>query len=83
MNFKLGLIGSLIFFLVVKPSLLISQVILPQTVSDGMVLQRNTKVNIWGKASPLEKVTIRFKNNIYSTITGADGRCGKAQRAGA
>ena len=52
----------------------ICQVCLPHPISDGMVLQRNTKVNIWGWASPEEKVTIRFKGNSYSTVTGADGK---------
>ena len=74
MNLKLSLIVSFTFFLLLNSSLLICQVTLPQAVSDGMVLQRNTKVKIWGRASPLEKVTIRFKRNIYNTITGADGK---------
>ncbi|MFB9862482.1 sialate O-acetylesterase [Rufibacter immobilis] len=51
-----------------------SQVRLPQLVSDGMVLQRNAKTNIWGWASPGEKVTVSFKGKSYKAITGADGK---------
>src|SRR5476649_1086501 len=36
-----------------------AQVRLPKLVSDGMVLQRDAKVNIWGWASPGEKVDVK------------------------
>ncbi|GAA3983260.1 sialate O-acetylesterase [Mucilaginibacter dorajii] len=45
---------------------------LPQLVADGMVLQRNTSVNIWGWADADEKVTIRFQNRVYTIVTGKD-----------
>ncbi|MCW3091444.1 MAG: hypothetical protein JWP81_2513 [Ferruginibacter sp.] len=51
-----------------------SQVRLPRLVRDSMVLQRAAQVKIWGWASPNEKVTIRFQNKKYSTITGTDGK---------
>ncbi|MBF9252575.1 sialate O-acetylesterase [Pontibacter sp. 172403-2] len=47
---------------------------LPQLVSDGMVLQRNAKANVWGWADPGEKVTIKFKGKTYRATTGADGK---------
>lgn len=50
------------------------QVRLPKLVSDGMVLQRNAKVNIWGWASSGEKVTVRFKGKNYHATTGQDGK---------
>ncbi len=37
-----------------------AQVKLPALVSDNMVLQQNTKVNLWGWASPNEKINIRL-----------------------
>src|SRR5690606_17572017 len=46
---------------------------LPQFVSDSMVLQRDTKVKIWGWADANEKVRIRFKGKSYSTTANADG----------
>lgn len=51
-----------------------SQVRLPQLISDGMVLQRDTKINVWGWASPSEKVTLKFNGMTYKTVTGANGR---------
>ncbi|MDN3580734.1 sialate O-acetylesterase [Mucilaginibacter flavus] len=45
---------------------------LPQLVADGMVLQRNTSVNIWGWANVGEKIAIRFQNRVYHTVTGKD-----------
>jgi sialate O-acetylesterase len=46
---------------------------LPVLVSDGMVLQRNTKLIIWGWASPGEKVQIKFNKKSGSAITDTDG----------
>lgn len=51
-----------------------SQVRLPAIVSDGMILQRDTPLKIWGRASPGEKVTIQFDKKKYNTKTGADGK---------
>ncbi|WP_430438151.1 sialate O-acetylesterase [Pontibacter chitinilyticus] len=47
---------------------------LPQLVSDGMVLQRNAKTNIWGWADAGEKVTMKFKGKTYRATTGRDGK---------
>jgi len=44
-----------------------AQVRLPQLVSDGMILQRDVPVKIWGWASPAEKVTITL-NAQRSTL---------------
>lgn len=46
---------------------------LPRLVSDGMVLQRNTKVKIWGWAAMYEKVSIRFLDSTYQTATDSGG----------
>jgi sialate O-acetylesterase len=47
---------------------------LPALISDGMVLQRDNKINIWGWASKGEKITIKFIGKTYRTITDSDGR---------
>lgn len=47
---------------------------LPQLVSDGMVLQRNARTNVWGWADAGEKVTVRFKGKTYKATTGSDGK---------
>lgn len=42
-------------------------VTLPRLVSDGMVLQRDEPVKIWGWANPSEKVKIEFLGETYRT----------------
>lgn len=51
-----------------------TQIRLPAIVSDGMVLQRDTPLKIWGWASPGEKVIVQFDQKKYTTKTGADGK---------
>lgn len=51
-----------------------AEVILPHLISDGMVLQRNTPVNIWGWASPGERLSVTFRNKTYTATTGSDGK---------
>ncbi len=51
-----------------------SQIRLPKLVGDGMVLQRETPVNIWGWAAAGEKVTLRFNNLSFHTETLPDGK---------
>jgi sialate O-acetylesterase len=46
---------------------------LPILVSDGMVLQRDTKLMIWGWASPGEKVQVKFNKKTVSTVTDSEG----------
>lgn len=47
---------------------------LPRLVSDGMVLQRDVAVKIWGWADAGEKVTVNFDDKTYTAITGTDGK---------
>ena len=51
---------------------IVAQVKLPRLISDNMVLQRDTKLSIWGWATVGEKVTVRFKDKTYAATTGAD-----------
>lgn len=46
---------------------------LPALVSDGMVLQRNQKLKIWGYADAGEKVSVAFLNKSYTTIADKNG----------
>ncbi|NPA08358.1 MAG: sialate O-acetylesterase [Chlorobi bacterium] len=50
-----------------------AKVTLPNLVSDGMVLQRNQKLNIWGKADANEKVEVKFLNKSYKTTADQNG----------
>ena len=60
---------SALFYFLVQFSF--AQVRVPRLVSDGMVIQRETPVRIWGWAGPGEKVTVRFDGQVLSTT--ADG----------
>lgn len=50
-----------------------AQVRLPQLVRDSMILQRDTRIRIWGWAAANEKVTIRFNNRSYKATADKDG----------
>ncbi len=50
------------------------EVRLPALISDGMVLQRDSNVKIWGWADEGEKVKISFNGKTYDAITAADGK---------
>jgi sialate O-acetylesterase len=64
-------ITSLLLFIL--PLFLQANIKLPVLVSDGMVLQRDTRLIIWGWASPGEKVQIKLNKKTASTTTGSDG----------
>ncbi|MDF1559675.1 MAG: sialate O-acetylesterase [Bacteroidales bacterium] len=49
------------------------QVRLPRLISDGMVLQRDTELKIWGWASPGEKVTLEFIGQKYEVTADESG----------
>ncbi|MGK6341366.1 sialate O-acetylesterase [Chryseobacterium sp. DT-3] len=71
MNNKLNKILSLllcIFCIFIE-----AKIKLPALVSDGMVLQRNQKLNVWGQADAGEKVEIKFINKKYSTTADQAG----------
>jgi sialate O-acetylesterase len=65
------LLTILILFLL--PESVKADIRLPVLLSDGMVLQRDTKLIIWGWASPGEKIRIKFNKKTVSTITDTDG----------
>ena len=46
---------------------------LPSFFSNGMVLQRDTKVAVWGWGTPKERVTIEFKGKKATATVKADG----------
>ncbi|MDX1955289.1 MAG: sialate O-acetylesterase [Chitinophagaceae bacterium] len=65
-----------IFFLsllVVTLQPLCAQLRLPALVRDSMILQRDTKVRIWGWASPKEKVEVKVNGRTYTTRAQANG----------
>ncbi len=67
-----NLVLFICFFLI--PKAVFCEVKLPKLISDGMVLQREECVKIWGWALPHEKIKINFNGEEYNTTTG---ECGK------
>lgn len=51
-----------------------AEVRLPALFSDGMVLQREMPVRIWGWAAPGEPVTVRFADQSRRAVADASGR---------
>jgi sialate O-acetylesterase len=50
-----------------------ANVSLPDVISDGMVLQQNQRVPIWGKADASETVTVKFAGQSKTATARADG----------
>lgn len=62
---------ALLFILFSTPVL--SEVRLPKLISDGMILQREKPLKIWGWADSGEKIDIVFRNNSYPTSADSLG----------
>jgi sialate O-acetylesterase len=70
---KLLFTGLMLLFMAVAAT---AQLRLPKLVSNGMVLQRNTALTIWGWAAPGEKVQLHFtaiRQPVRPVITGSNG----------
>ena len=50
-----------------------SQLRLPKLISNGMVLQRETEVTIWGWANQEEKINVQFCDSTYQTKSNDKG----------
>lgn len=50
------------------------EVTLPHVISDGMVLQRDLPLPIWGWAAPGERITVTLGEQKLSTTADEDGR---------
>lgn len=61
-------------FMLTTCSLCFSQIRLPRLVSDGMVLQRDARVKIWGWAAAGEKVKLSFKQEAYNATADNTGK---------
>ncbi|NCD71015.1 sialate O-acetylesterase [Mucilaginibacter agri] len=63
----------LILCLLAYTALAKADIRLPALISDGMVLQRNTILNVWGWAQPGEKVEIKFAGKSIRVTTNGTG----------
>lgn len=67
----LAVLLSIGFFL---PRSGVAQLRVPRMVSDGMVLQRDMPLRIWGFASPGEKITVKFMGESAGGVTADNGK---------
>ncbi|RIV46421.1 sialate O-acetylesterase [Flagellimonas pelagia] len=66
-------------------SLGMGQIKLPKLIGDGVVLQRDSNIRLWGWASPNEKVELSFKGKKYQVVANKKGEWTidlKPQKAG-
>ncbi|MDR6943998.1 sialate O-acetylesterase [Mucilaginibacter pocheonensis] len=47
---------------------------MPKILGNGMVLQRNQPVPVWGTATAGEKITVKFNGQTKTTVTKTDGK---------
>lgn len=64
---------TILFLFIFLPVSTFCQVKLPKLIGDGMVLQRDAKVRVWGWASEGEKTTIHFIDSTYHTTASKNG----------
>lgn len=66
---------KLLFFLFfITKTVGFSQIRLPRLISDGMVLQSEKPIRLWGWASPNEAVSCQFKNLKIATKADVSGK---------
>lgn len=63
-----------IFLVFLTAQSVFSQVRLPRLVSDGMILQREIPVKVWGWASAGEKVELQFNQQTFKATTSDEGK---------
>lgn len=68
MNFR-----YLLFWIFLIATEVTGQVKLPRLISDGVVLQRNEAVKIWGWASAGENIEVRFNDVVIQTTADHNG----------
>ncbi len=66
------IIINVLLYTFLLPGVLEAEVKLPRLISDGMVLQRDKKIPVWGWALPGEKVSVTFNSRHYTVFATAD-----------
>ena len=61
-------------WLLFNHALCVAQIRLPRLISDGMVLQRDQPLKIWGWASSKEKIELTFNKKKFKTTTSENGK---------
>jgi sialate O-acetylesterase len=63
----------ILIFLLAVTAASTGQVRLPRLISNGMVLQRNADVRIWGWSSANEEIAVSFTDSLYTTKANDNG----------
>jgi len=63
----------LLGFMFLTPFMVSAQLRLPKLISDGLVLQRDAEVKIWGWSAKSEMVSINYRDSLYKTIANEEG----------
>jgi len=72
MTFLKRFFMALSFLMTALP--LSAQIRLPKIISNGMVLQRDTPIHIWGWASQGEQVRVEFRGKSYQATPSDEGK---------
>ncbi len=64
---------TLVILLFFAPSVSRAEVVLPEIISDGMVLRMDVPNKIWGRAAAGEKVTVKFQKKTYTALADSLG----------
>lgn len=64
----------IVVFMLCVSSPMFGQMKLPKLISDGMVLQRDVSVNIWGWDEPGQTVNVTFADFDYQSIANDSGK---------
>jgi sialate O-acetylesterase len=51
-----------------------SQIKLPRLISDGVILQHNVELNLWGWSSANESITLTLQGKIFQTTADTNGQ---------
>ncbi len=73
MKFKINAAIPISFLFLCWTHSVSGQVRLPRLISDGMVLQRESEVKIWGWSAPGERISIRFLESTFLTSANGSG----------
>lgn len=66
--------GLLTVWFSLASAILLADITMPSYFSDGMVLQRNSDIEIWGKANPNQKLTVQFLDQQVPVVAGPGGQ---------